>query len=108
VFAAAELSNAAPPYGQVRGVADIDRIFRDIHADIASAQSRAELTRLYRRAGYLVTLTYSRPWRAKFGAALPGMRDEAAREFRASVEQINQRAEAIGTDATYAQRWGAR
>ena len=95
---------AGPPYGQIEGVADVDRIFAAIRADVGAAQSRADLTRLYRRAGYLVTLTYSRPWRVKFGDQLPNLREEARREFEATVQAINRRAQGLGLEADYDER----
>jgi hypothetical protein len=97
---------ANPPYGHVQGVADVDRIFDAIRADVAQAQSRTDLTRLYRRAGYLVTLTYSRPWRVKFGDQLPLLRQEAQDQFVAAVREINRRARDLGVDADYAERPG--
>ncbi len=97
---------AGPPYGEVRGAGDVDRIFAAIRADVGQAQTRAELTRLYRRAGYLITLTYSRAWRAKFGDQLPGMRAEATRQFNATARQINARARSLGLEANYAERGG--
>jgi hypothetical protein len=97
---------AGPPYGQIEGVADVDRIFDAIRADIVTAQGRADLTRLYRRAGYLVTLTYSRPWRVKFGDQLPNLREEARRQFEATVQDINRRAQSLGLDADYDERRG--
>ena len=95
-----------PAYGAVESAADLDRIFAAIRADVAGAKTRADLTRLYRRAGYLVTLTYSRPWRVKFDAGLPAMREAAMRQFADTVAAINRRATAIGTDPDYADRWG--
>ncbi|HEX3408404.1 MAG TPA: hypothetical protein VHS81_14300, partial [Caulobacteraceae bacterium] len=68
------------------------------------AETRADLTRLYRRAGYLVTLTYSRPWRARFGAALAAVREDARRQLASTVAAINQRAAEIGTEPDYANR----
>jgi hypothetical protein len=38
---------------------NLKRIFAQIRGDVAIATSREELTDLYRRAAYLVTLTYS-------------------------------------------------
>ena len=97
---------ADPAHGEVRGAADLHHIFEAIRADVATAQDRAALTRLYRRAGYLVTLAYSRPWRAKFGDALPALREDAKRQFANTVETINRRAAQIGTDPDYADRRG--
>jgi hypothetical protein len=95
-------------YGHVDDPADLDRIFGQIRDEVGEAGSRAELTRLYRRAGYLVTLTYSGPWRAKFGADLPRLREAAKLQFKATAQAINRRAEAIGTDPDYADHWGDR
>jgi len=107
VLAGAPHATAAdPPYGHVQGVADVDRIFDAIRADVAKAQSRAELTRLYRRAGYLVTLTYSRPWRVKFGDRLAVLRQEARDQFVSVAREINWRARDLGVEADYAERRG--
>jgi hypothetical protein len=35
------------------------RVFKDVRRDVAQTDSRPILSRLYRRAGYLITLTYS-------------------------------------------------
>jgi hypothetical protein len=92
---------AGPVYGPVRDVSDVDRIFEAIRVEVGQAQSRAELTRLYRRAGYLVTLTYSHAWRTRFGEALPRLRAEAKRQFKDTVRQINGRARTLGTVPDY-------
>lgn len=99
---------AAPTYGEVDSAADLDRVFAAIRADVDKAQSRAELRRLDHRAGYLVTLTYSRPWRVKFGDQLARLREEAVRQFHATAQAINRRAAAIGTEADFQEDWGER
>ena len=96
----------AATYGEVDSAADLDRVFAAIRADVDKAESRAELRRLDHRAGYLVTLTYSRPWRVKFGDRLPGLREEAVRQFRATVQEVNRRAGALGTEADFQESWG--
>jgi hypothetical protein len=88
-------------YGTVESRADLDHIFARIREETAGARTRAELTRLYRRARYLVTLTRSRSWRARFGPDAPAMQAEARRQFRTTVEAINRHARTIGTDADY-------
>ena len=97
-----------PAYGAVHGAADLERIFAAIRADVAAAETHADLTRLYRRAGYLVTLTYSRPWRTRFGDALPGLRADAEREFALTLQAIDRRAAQIGAEPDYADRRGER
>lgn len=105
---AASPAAAAATYGQVYDVADLDRVFAAIRADVTLAANRAELRRLDHRAGYLVTLTYSRPWRVKFGAELPRLRTEAVRQFRTTAQAINRRAAAIGTSPDFQESWGER
>lgn len=99
---------AAPTYGEVDSAADLDRVFAAIRADVDKAQTRAELRRLDHRAGYLVTLTYSRPWRVKFGDRLPGLHEDAVRQFRVTAQAINRRASAIGTEGDFQEDWGGR
>jgi hypothetical protein len=55
-------------YGEVDNKTDLEKIFREIREDVEQAESRAELTQLYRRAGYLIALTQAPSWKDKFGA----------------------------------------
>jgi len=96
----------APTYGAVEDIGDLDRVFSAIRADVGQARDRAELRRLDHRAGYLVTLTYSRPWRMKFGGDLPRLRAEAVRQFRITAEAINRRARALGSESDFKETWG--
>jgi hypothetical protein len=52
-------------YGEIDNAGDLKRIFAQIRSDVAMATSREDLTDLYRRAGYLVTLTYSPAWEVR-------------------------------------------
>jgi hypothetical protein len=104
-MAAPALAGAAT-YGEVDSVADLGRVFAAIRADVDKAGTRADLRRLDHRAGYLVTLTYSRPWRVKFGDQLPRLHEEAVRQFKATVQEINRRAGAIGTQPDFQENWG--
>ena len=99
-------AGAGRVYGHIDSPADLDRVFGEIREDANRAGARPELTRLYRRARYLVTLTYSRPWRAKFGSDAPSLQAQARRQFKATVRAINARAEEIGTEADYDDRSG--
>jgi hypothetical protein len=95
-------------YGEVDNEADLRKISGEIRDDVSKAKSRADLTKLFRRAGYLVTLTYSPAWHEKFGAKANDLRRLADDEFATTARQINQRATKIGTDADYDEHWGGR
>ena len=54
-------------YGEVNSKTGLKRIFASIRRDVRSAHSRPDLSELYKRAGYLITLTYAPSWETKFG-----------------------------------------
>lgn len=95
-------------YSHIGGQADMRRVFRDIRRDVAVAGSRPILTELYRRAGYLITLTYAPSWQDKFGRRARQLRKVAEDEFRITAQLINRRAELIGTSSDYHEIWGQR
>jgi hypothetical protein len=94
-------------YGKVENKSDLEKIFRKIRGEVESADTRPALTELYRRAGYLITLTHAPSWEEKFGAEAATLRKEAQDEFRQTAHQINHRAKQIGTEADYDEKWGA-
>ena len=75
-------------------------------ADVEEADLRSELTELYRRAGYLITLTNASSWEKKYGDDIDDIRKTAEDEFKKTARKINSRAEKIGTDADYDEKWG--
>jgi hypothetical protein len=93
-------------YGKVENESDLKRIIAQIRGEVEQAVSRPALTELYRRAGYLVTLTYSPAWEKKFGAEVAALRELAEGEFRKTARKINERAKQIGTDPDYDETWG--
>jgi hypothetical protein len=95
-------------YGEVNSAGDLRRIFAQIRSEVAMATSRGELTELYRRAGYLVTLTFSPAWEKRFGDEVIELRQLAEEEFSKTAHKINERAKAIGTDPDYDETWGER
>ena len=54
-------------YGTVNSKTGMKRVFGDIRRDIEDAKSRPALTELYKRAGYMIALTYAPSWEEKFG-----------------------------------------
>ena len=93
-------------YGEVNSKTGMKRIFMDIRHDVENARSRPTLTELYKRAGYLITLTHAPSWEEKFGRKAASMRQVGKEEFRKTARKINRRAEQIGTEADYDEKWG--
>jgi len=46
-------------YGEVNSKTGLQDVFQEIRHDVDNAKSRQGLTELYRRAGYLITLTHA-------------------------------------------------
>lgn len=95
-------------YGHINNEGDMRLVFREIRDEVAKAASRPTLTELYRRAGYLITLTYAPSWAGKFGREAGQLRRVAEDEFHATAQLVNSRAAQIGTDADYHESWGNR
>ena len=93
-------------YGEVDNKTDLREVFAAIRKDVDHAPSREALTKLYKRAGYLITLTYAPSWQEKFGDAASDLRRVADDEFAATARKINRRARRIGTEADYDEKWG--
>jgi hypothetical protein len=93
-------------YGEVNSKTGIRRIFTEIRRDVREAKSRPALTELYRRAGYLITLTHAPSWQKKFGKDATKLREVGEEEFRKTAHAINRRAAQIGTEADYDETWG--
>jgi hypothetical protein len=95
-------------YGEVNSKSGMKRIFTDIRHDVTGAKSRPTLTELYKRAGYLITLTYAPSWEEKFGRKASALRAVGKMEFRKTAKKINRRAAQIGTEADFDETWGTR
>jgi hypothetical protein len=93
-------------YGEVRSKTGLKKIFTEIRHDVERAKSRPDLTELYKRAGYLITLTYAPSWEERFGREASSLRKVAKEEFGTTARKINRRAEALGTEADYDETWG--
>ena len=93
-------------YGEVDNKTDLKEVFAKIRKDVEEAKSRSELTELYRRAGYFITLTNASSWEKKFGDEIDEIRATAEEEFAKTARKINRRVEEIGTDGDYDEKWG--
>jgi hypothetical protein len=94
-------------YGEINNKTNLQDVFLQIRKDIDNAQARDELTELYRRAGYLITLSYASSWQEKFGDEIQEIRETAEEEFRTTARKVNSRAKEVGTEADYDEAWGA-
>jgi len=95
-------------YGEVNNKSDLKKVFSEIRQDVEGADSRSTLTELYRRAGYLITLTNAASWEKKFGKDISSIREAAKDEFASTARKINTQAKKIGTDADYDEKWGEK
>lgn len=93
-------------YGEVNSKTGLKKIFMDIRRDVESAKSRPDLTELYKRAGYLITLTHAPSWEEKFSKDVKAFRRVGETEFRITAKKINRRAKQIGTEANFDEKWG--
>jgi hypothetical protein len=93
-------------YGEVKSKTGMRKVFTGIRRDIESARSRPALTELYKRAGYLITLTHAPSWQKKFGRDATSLREAGEEEFRKTAKKINRRAAEIGTEADFDDTWG--
>src|SRR5262245_58954807 len=95
-------------YGEVQSQADLKKSFMKMRRDVEETRSRPELTGLYKRAGYVITVTHAPSWEEKFGKEAAQLRKVAKEEFGTTARKINRRATQIGTEADYDEKWGDR
>jgi hypothetical protein len=81
-----------PADGDVENTTDLKRVFAALRRDAEQADTRERLTELYRRAGYLITLTHAPSWREKFARQANELRRAGEQEFSNTARAINQRA----------------
>ena len=93
-------------YGEIENKTDMRKVFTEIRKDVQHAKSRPALTELYKRAGYLITLTHAPSWKQKFGKEASELREVGEEEFQTTTKKINSRAKKIGTDADFDETWG--
>jgi hypothetical protein len=93
-------------YGEVNSKTGMQRVFTDIRRNVEDARSRPALTELYKRAGYLITLTHAPSWKEKFGQHAATLRRVGEQEFSKTARKINRRAAQIATEANFDETWG--
>jgi len=93
-------------YSEIDNKTDMKKVFAAIRQDVQEARSRSALTELYRRAGYLITLTHAPSWHDKFGRQARDLRKLGAEEFGKTARKIKSRARQIGTEPDFDEKWG--
>lgn len=93
-------------YGEVDDKTDLRRVFQEIREDVEKAQSREDLTELYKRTGYMITMTHATPIEEKHDREMKRRREITETEFARTVRAINNHAKKIGVDADYNENWG--
>ncbi|HET9909627.1 MAG TPA: hypothetical protein VFQ23_23470 [Anaerolineales bacterium] len=84
---------------------DLHRVFHEIRQEIGNAQSREELTELYKRTGYMITMTHATPVEEKQDTEMKDRRETTEHEFATTVRLINSRAQELGVEADYNENW---
>lgn len=92
-------------YLEIDSQAVLKEAFAEIRAEVDQAVSSYDLTDLYNRAGYLITLANDAFWERKFNDDIDEIHQTAEDEFRRTAHQINTRAERIGLDGNYDEVW---
>jgi hypothetical protein len=93
-------------YGEIKNKTDMKKVFGEIRKDVAHARSRPALSELYKRAGYLITLTHAPSWQKKFGGEARQLRSLGEEEFGKTARKINTQAKKIGAEADFDEKWG--
>ena len=84
---------------------DLHQVFREIRESVEKAQTREELTELYKRTGYMITMTHATPVEEKHDREMKNRRKTTEHEFTTTVRRINSRAKEIGVEADYNENW---
>ena len=92
-------------YLEIDSKAVLKEAFSEIRDEVNQATSRIELTDLYNRAGYLITLAYDSFWERKFFDDIEEIRHTAEEEFEETARKNNDQAERIGFEGNYDEVW---
>ncbi len=95
-------------YGEVNSKTSLKKIFGDIRRDVENAKSRPSLTELYKRAGYLITLTHAPSWEEKFGKGVNALRGGLRREMGEMTDEKQFEKGAVSSHRVQVQRWRPR
>jgi hypothetical protein len=83
---------------------NVRQTFKEIRDAVDKAQSREDLTELYKQTAYMILMTHSTPIDEK-DREMKRRRETAEREFARTVRVINRRAKKIGVEPDYNEDW---
>ena len=82
----------------------VRRTFKEIRDVVEKAESREDLTELYKQTVYMILMTHSSPIN-EIDREMKKRREAAEREFGRTVRSINRRATKIGVEPDYNEDW---
>jgi hypothetical protein len=83
---------------------NVQRTFKEIRDVLEKAETREDLTELYKQTVYMILMTHSTPLNEK-DREMKKRREITEHEFASTVRLINQRAKEIGVEADYSEDW---
>jgi hypothetical protein len=84
---------------------DVRRTFKEIREAVEKAQTKEDLTELYKQTVYMILMTHSSPIDEKHDRDMRRRRQVTEREFASTVHLINKQAKKIGVEADYNENW---
>lgn len=84
---------------------DVKHIFQKLREEVEQAAAREDLDKLYKRTGYMITLTHAIPEQEYQHNSGNDQRRQAEDEFTKTIRKINEQAKKIGTEANYNEMW---
>ena len=82
----------------------VRRTFKEIRDVVEKAETREDLTELYKQTVYMILMTHSSPVNEN-DKEMKKRREAAEREFGRTVRSINRRAKKIGVEPDYNEDW---
>jgi hypothetical protein len=83
---------------------DVRGTFKEIRDVLEKAETKEDLTELYKQTVYMILMTHSSPLNEK-DREMKRRREAAEREFTRTVRMINRRAKKIGVEPDYSEDW---
>lgn len=83
---------------------DVRQTFKEIRDVLEKAETREDLTELYKQAVYMILMTHSTPLNEK-DREMKRRRELTEQEFTRTVRMINERAKKINVEADYSEAW---
>lgn len=83
---------------------DVRRTFKDIRDALEKAETKEDLTELYKQTVYMILMTHSSPVNEK-DREMKRRRESTEREFARTVRRINRQAKKIGVEPDYSEDW---